>query len=43
VAAGIKAGLAALAAGKAEAAIALIPAEFRAELGYPEYDAQASE
>jgi 2-methylisocitrate lyase-like PEP mutase family enzyme len=41
VAAGIKAGLAALATGKAEAAIALTPAEFRAELGYPEYDAQA--
>ncbi len=41
VAAGIKAGLAALAAGKAEAPGALPPAEFRADLGYPDYDAQA--
>jgi 2-methylisocitrate lyase-like PEP mutase family enzyme len=40
-AAGIKAGLAALAAGKAEAASALPPAELRTMLGYPDYDAQA--
>ena len=39
--AGIKAGLAALAAGKAEAASALPPAELRTTLGYPDYDAQA--
>lgn len=38
---GIKAGLAALAAGKAEASSALPPAELRADLGYPDYDAQA--
>jgi len=41
VAAGIKAGLAALAAGNAEAPSALPPAEFRTHLGYPEYDTQA--
>src|SRR5579862_1823505 len=40
-AAGIKAGLAALVAGKAEAATALPPAELRSTLGYPDYDAQA--
>ena len=40
-AAGMKAGLAALVAGDAEAASALPPAELRATLGYPEYDAQA--
>jgi 2-methylisocitrate lyase-like PEP mutase family enzyme len=40
-AAGMKAGLAALAAGEAEAAAALPPAELRAALGYAEYDAQA--
>jgi hypothetical protein len=40
-AAGIKAGLAALAAGKAEAASALPPAELRTMLGYPDYDAKA--
>jgi 2-methylisocitrate lyase-like PEP mutase family enzyme len=39
--AGIKAGLAALAAGNAEASSALPPPELRAELGYAEYDAQA--
>lgn len=39
--AGIKAGLAALAAGDAEAPIALPPAELRATLGYGDYDAQA--
>ena len=39
--AGIKAGLAALAAGRAEAPSALPPAELRAELGYPDYDATA--
>ncbi|MGH7106063.1 MAG: isocitrate lyase/PEP mutase family protein [Acetobacteraceae bacterium] len=38
---GIKAGLAALAAGKAEAPGALAPGEFRAELGYSEHDAKA--
>jgi 2-methylisocitrate lyase-like PEP mutase family enzyme len=38
--AGIKAGLAALAAGEAEAASALPPAELRATLGYADYDAQ---
>ena len=40
-AAGMKAGLAALAAGEAEAASALPPAELRATLGYQDYDAQA--
>lgn len=41
VAAGVKAGLAALASGAAEAASALPPAELRATLGYSDYDAQA--
>jgi len=41
VAAGIKAGLAALKAGEAEAKTALPPPELRATLGYAEYDAQA--
>jgi 2-methylisocitrate lyase-like PEP mutase family enzyme len=41
VAAGLKAGLAALVAGDAEAAIALPPPELRAILGYADYDAQA--
>jgi 2-methylisocitrate lyase-like PEP mutase family enzyme len=40
-AAGIKAGLAALAAGQAEASGALAPAELRATLGYADYDARA--
>jgi 2-methylisocitrate lyase-like PEP mutase family enzyme len=39
--AGMKAGLAALAGGEAEAASALPPAELRATLGYAEYDARA--
>ena len=39
--AGVKAGLAALAAGKAEAASALPPAELRTTLGYADYDAAA--
>jgi len=39
--AGIKAGLAALAAGEAESPMALPPAELRATLGYAEYDAAA--
>jgi 2-methylisocitrate lyase-like PEP mutase family enzyme len=39
--AGMKAGLAALAAGRSEAAGALPPAELRQALGYAEYDAQA--
>ena len=39
--AGMKAGLAALAAGEAEARSALPPAELRAILGYADYDAQA--
>ena len=39
--AGIKAGLAALVAGEAEAKSALLPAELRATLGYADYDAQA--
>jgi 2-methylisocitrate lyase-like PEP mutase family enzyme len=39
--AGIKAGLAALAVGNAEAAGALPPAELRTTLGYPDYDARA--
>ncbi|MFN7001375.1 isocitrate lyase/PEP mutase family protein [Elioraea tepidiphila] len=38
---GMKAGLAALAAGEAEAPGALPPAELRATLGYPDYDAEA--
>jgi 2-methylisocitrate lyase-like PEP mutase family enzyme len=42
VAAGIKAGLAALAAGANEAASALPPAELRAVLGYADYDAAAA-
>jgi 2-methylisocitrate lyase-like PEP mutase family enzyme len=42
-AAGIKAGLAALVAGEAEAASALPPAELRATLGYADYDAQAKQ
>ena len=42
VLAGIKAGLAALQAGAAETSTALPPAEFRAELGYADYDAQAT-
>jgi hypothetical protein len=37
----MKAGLAALAAGEAEAAGALSPSEFRDTLGYADYDAQA--
>jgi 2-methylisocitrate lyase-like PEP mutase family enzyme len=41
VAAGIKAGLAALQAGEAEAASALPPAELRQTLGYADYDAAA--
>lgn len=41
VIAGIKAGLAALVAGQAEAPGALAPGEFRAELGYSEYDVKA--
>ncbi len=40
VAAGIKAGLAALKAGEADAATALPPAELRATLGYDDYEAQ---
>lgn len=40
-AAGMKAGLAAIAAGASEAASALPPAELRATLGYADYDAQA--
>jgi 2-methylisocitrate lyase-like PEP mutase family enzyme len=43
VAAGIKAGLAALQRGEAEAAGALTPAEFRSTLGYWEYDEAAKE
>jgi 2-methylisocitrate lyase-like PEP mutase family enzyme len=39
--AGIKAGLAALVAGEAEASSALSPAVLRATLGYPDYDAYA--
>ncbi|MBU6498248.1 MAG: isocitrate lyase/PEP mutase family protein [Rhodospirillales bacterium] len=42
VAAGIKAGLAALAAGQAEASSALKPAELRDTLGYGEYDTAAA-
>jgi 2-methylisocitrate lyase-like PEP mutase family enzyme len=41
--AGLKAGLAALVAGDAEAAGALPPAELRATLGYADYDAQAKQ
>jgi 2-methylisocitrate lyase-like PEP mutase family enzyme len=41
VAAGIKAGLAAIKAGDAEAPTALPSAELRTLLGYPDYDAQA--
>jgi 2-methylisocitrate lyase-like PEP mutase family enzyme len=41
VVAGMKAGLAALLAGEAEASSALPPAELRATLGYAEYDARA--
>ena len=41
--AGMKAGLAALAAGEAEAASALPPAELRATLGYSDYDVQAKQ
>jgi len=41
VAAGIKAGLAALKAGEAAAASALPPAELRAALGYQDYDDEA--
>jgi len=41
MAAGIKAGLAALNAGEAEAASALSPAEFRMMLGYDDYGEQA--
>jgi 2-methylisocitrate lyase-like PEP mutase family enzyme len=39
--AGMKAGLAALVAGEAAASSALSPAELRATLGYPDYDAHA--
>jgi 2-methylisocitrate lyase-like PEP mutase family enzyme len=39
--AGMKAGLAALTAGEAEAASALAPADLRETLGYAAYDAQA--
>ncbi len=39
--AGMKAGLAALVAGEAEAKSALPPAELRTTLGYPDYDAKA--
>jgi 2-methylisocitrate lyase-like PEP mutase family enzyme len=42
-AAGIKAGLAALVAGDAEAPTALPPAELRTMLGYPDYDAHAKQ
>lgn len=42
-AAGMKAGLAALVAGGAEAASALPPAELRATLGYGDYDAAAKQ
>src|SRR5271156_4415052 len=41
VAAGMKAGLAALVAGEAAATTAMPPAELRSTLGYPDYDAQA--
>ena len=39
--AGMKAGLAALLAGEAEASSALAPADLRGTLGYPDYDTQA--
>jgi 2-methylisocitrate lyase-like PEP mutase family enzyme len=39
--AGMKAGLAALSAGEAEAGSALAPAELRTTLGYPDYDTAA--
>ncbi|WIM10286.1 MAG: hypothetical protein OJF58_001241 [Enhydrobacter sp.] len=39
--AGMKAGLAAIAAGESETKLALPPAELRTTLGYPDYDAQA--
>jgi len=42
VAAGIKAGLAALKAGEAEAATALTPAELRTTLGYDAYETQGN-
>jgi 2-methylisocitrate lyase-like PEP mutase family enzyme len=42
VLAGIKAGLAAHQAGEAEASTALSPAEFRAEIGHADYDAEAA-
>jgi 2-methylisocitrate lyase-like PEP mutase family enzyme len=42
-AAGIKAGLAALVAGDAEAPTALLPAELRTMLGYPDYDTNAKQ
>ena len=41
--AGIKAGLAALVAGDAEAKSSLPPAELRATLGYPDYDAKSKD
>jgi 2-methylisocitrate lyase-like PEP mutase family enzyme len=41
--AGMKAGLAALNDGKAEAAGALAPAEFRSTLGYQDYEAHAKQ
>jgi 2-methylisocitrate lyase-like PEP mutase family enzyme len=41
MAAGIKAGLAALASGAADAPGALTPLEFRAILGYPDYETEA--
>lgn len=41
--AGMKAGLAALSAGKAEAENALTPAEFRSTVGYQDYDAHAKQ
>ena len=41
--AGMKAGLAALAAGKAEAESALAPAELRTTLGYQDYEAHAKQ
>jgi hypothetical protein len=40
-AAGMKAGLAALLAGEAEAKSAMPPAELRSTLGYADYDTQA--
>jgi len=41
--AGMKAGLAALNAGKAEAESALAPAELRTTLGYQDYDTHAKQ